>query len=69
MKKADAIAPALIVSESISRLGQLYVLGSWSLGSTAFGVGHALTFTKLVVAHAVEARRVKKHVFTGAGCR
>ena len=49
------------------RLGQLDILGSGAFGATTFGVGHSLTFTKLVVAYAVEARGVKKHVFAGTG--
>ncbi len=58
---------AFFVFKSLQHLGWFDVFGSWALGTTAFGVGHALTFTKFIEAYAIKTRRVKKHVLAGAG--
>ncbi len=56
--------PTFCVKTKVSESDYANVLCSWTFGSLSFGERHSLTFLKIVVVTAIEARHVEKQVFS-----
>lgn len=65
-KASEQNSLAFSFCKSLARLHESNVFSSWAFRAAAFREGDALSFSEIVVAHAIQVGRVKEHVLTSA---
>lgn len=66
-KKADENRRLSLLSECHGYSDWPHILRPWSFGTASGGVGHLLTFLKVVVVDTFKVGVVEENVFTGSG--